>query len=261
MTQIIFRTTGNGPALLLLHAFPVTSAMWSSQLDALCDEANALAPDLPGFGASSEAAMPSTLDALALQIYEGSRERGIDRAVVAGCSMGGYLAFAMLRVAPQFVRALALINTKATADTEPARAKRLALAERAEREGCAFLVDEWPPGALSPATFAHNLAAVAGVRAMIEQATPQGVSAAQRAMAQRPDASALLAAISVPCIVVHGLDDPMISGADAQSMAAAITGARFIGIRAAGHLPSVEQPALVSAALRELLARTEQLQA
>ena len=252
--------SGNGPALLLLHAFPLTSAMWASQIEALCDKANVLAPDLPGFGASGKARMPEALDGLAEQIYEGSRERGIDRAVVAGCSMGGYLAFAMLRVAPKFVRGLALINTKATADPEPARAKRLAQIRRVEREGCAFLVDEWPPGHLSPTTLTHNAQTLAHVRAMIQEATPQGVIAAQRAMAQRADSSALLATISVPCIVVHGLDDPIIPAAEAQSMTAAINRARFVGIRAAGHLPSVEQPPLVSDALRDLLARADQPQ-
>jgi len=150
--------------------------MWASQIEALCDKANVLAPDLPGFGASGKARMPEALDGLAEQIYEGSRERGIDRAVVAGCSMGGYLAFAMLRVAPKFVRGLALINTKATADPEPARAKRLAQIRRVEGEGCAFLVDEWPPGHLSPTTLTHNAQTLAHVRAMIQEATPQALS-------------------------------------------------------------------------------------
>jgi pimeloyl-ACP methyl ester carboxylesterase len=191
-------------------------------------------------------------------IYEGSRERGIDHAIVAGCSMGGYLAFALLRVAPEFVHGLVLVNTKAASDTEVARAKRLAMAERVEREGAAFLADEWPEGALAPTTVADRPDVVARLRDMLAHATPQGVIAAQRAMADRPDSSPLLATISVPCTVVHGLDDPIIPASEAQAMAASINGATFVGVRAAGHVPSVEQPSLVSAALGEFLARMTQ---
>ena len=241
--------------MLLLHAFPLDAGMWSAQLEALADRSALLAPDLPGFGRSGEVSAPPSLDALAQMIYEGSLERGVQQAVVVGCSMGGYLAFALVRVAPRFVRALALINTRAAADDEAGRAKRLALADRVEREGCGFLADEWPATALSSATVENRPDVVARVRQMVTQATPQGVIAAQRAMACRPDSSSLLQGISVPCTVVHGLDDPIIPAAEAQAMAASIKAATFTGIRAAGHLPSVEQPSLVNAALQELLER------
>lgn len=247
-----------GPAVVLLHAFPLNATMWSAQIEALSGHATVLAPDLPGFGASRDVDAPADLDELARMIYEGSREQGVDQALVAGCSMGGYLAFALLRVAPQFVQALALVDTKASVDTEEARAKRLALAERVEHEGCGFLADEWPPTALSPATLANRPNIVARVRGMIEEATPQGVAAAQRAMASRPDSWALLSAISVPCTVVHGIDDPIISPSEAQTMRARIKNAAFVGIRAAGHLPSIEQPSLVNAALADLLERIEE---
>ena len=253
MTPIIFRTQGAGRPVLLLHAFPLNSRMWQPQLDALRDVARFLAPDLPGFGASAGTPAVDNLGALARMIYEETKAQGVDEVTVAGCSMGGYLAFALLRVAPNFVRSLALINTKASADNDQAKANRLALAERAKSEGCSFLFDEWPQTALSAETIARKHDVVAATQAMIAEATPDGVVAAQIAMAGRPDSSGLLKDIDIPTVVIHGLDDRFISEGEARAMARAIPRATFVAIPRAGHIPSMEQPESVSAALRELL--------
>jgi 3-oxoadipate enol-lactonase len=226
--------------------------MWSDQLAALSDGALVLAPDLPGFGAAAGLHPPEDLDVMAGIIYEDIRAEGVERAVVAGCSMGGYLAFALLRVAPEFIRALALVNTKAAADTEEGRAKRLDLARRVEREGCGFLQQEWPPGALCASTLAEQPEVVQRVQEMIAAATPQGVIAAQFAMAARPDSTPLLASIGVPCVVIHGLDDTIVPASEAQAMAGAIRGAKFVGVPGAGHLPNLERPCAVTGALRSL---------
>lgn len=253
MTRIIFRTAGTGPPTLLLHAFPLNSGMWQPQLYGLPGTGTFLAPDLPGFGASATVPPVETLDSLARMIYEETKARGIHKARVAGCSIGGYIAFALLRVAPSFVTALALINTKASADTEQARENRLALAERARREGSRFLLDEWPQTALSPQSMKDRPEVVAAIRAMIGEATPEGVAGAQIAMAGRPDSTGLLNTIRVPTVVIHGLDDRFISEAEARAMAEAIPSASFVGVHSAGHIPGMEQPEPVNAALRQLL--------
>jgi len=249
MTQIKLHTWGAGPPILLLHAFPLNAGMWEPQVQALSASATLVAPDLPGFGDSAEAPSFDSLDSLAGTLYDMLRALGIEQTVVAGCSMGGYLAFALLRAAPNFVTRLALLNTKPTRDSEQARANRLALAERVEREGCAFLVEEWDRGALSPVTLASKPAVVDCVRALIQEATPRGVAAAQRAMANRPDSSALLPQIGIPTLVLHGLDDRIISEQEARAMADAIKGAQFVGIPDAAHLPNLERPEIVSETL------------
>lgn len=253
MTDIIFRTAGAGRGALLLHAFPLNAAAWADQMSALANAAALCAPDLPGFGSSRNADVVDDLDQMARTIREAAIRRGIETAVVVGNSMGGYLAFGLLRVDPGFVRGLALINTKAAADTDQGRANRVALAQRVEREGSSFLVDEWPQGAVSATTFRERPGVMRSIREMIGQATPRGVIAAQRAMARRPDSTALLGAIRVPTVVIHGLDDKIISETEARAMAGAIPGAKFVGISGAGHLPNLEDPAPVNAALRELL--------
>lgn len=249
MTQIKLHTWGAGTPILLLHAFPLNAGMWEPRVQALSAVAKVIAPDLPGFGDSAEAPTFDSLDSLAGILYEMLRERGVEQMGVVGCSMGGYLAFALLRCAPTFVTRLALLNTKPTSDSEQARANRLAFAERVEREGCAFLVEEWYRGALSPVTLASRPAVVDRVQALIRQATPRGVAAAQRAMANRPDSSAQLPQIGIPTLVLHGLDDRIISEKEARAMADAIKGAQFVGIPDAAHLPNLERPEIVSETL------------
>lgn len=256
MTDIIFQTAGAGRAVVLLHAFPLNAVAWSDQMSALSGEAALSAPDMPGFGASQDAEPVEQIDLLAKLVLDNARRRGIQNAVIVGNSMGGYLAFGLLRVDPAFVRGLALINTRAAADTDQARGNRLALVERVKREGATFLVDEWPQGAVSPVTVSGRPEVMSSIREMIRQATPLGVIAAQRAMAGRPDSTPLLGAIRVPTLVAHGLDDPIIPEAEARAMAGAIPGATFVGIPSTGHLPNLEDPAPVNAALRELLKAT-----
>jgi 3-oxoadipate enol-lactonase len=257
MTHVIFRTAGNGFPVLWLHAFPLNSAMWEGQWAAFSGLAASFAPDLPGFGGSAAEGAVDDLDSLARIVYEEASARGVRGAVVAGCSMGGYLAFALLRVAPEFVRGLVLINTRASADTEQGRAKRIVLSQRVEREGCGFLALEWPPSALSPVTMSTRPNVVTNVKKMVTEATPRGVIAAQRAMATRPDSTAILGAIRVPTVVIHGLDDTIVAEAEARAMAAAIQGAQFIDIPDAAHLPSLEQPALVNDSLHDFFAGFE----
>lgn len=252
MTQIKLRAQGAGPAILLLHAFPLHAGMWRGQTEALGRSAALLAPDLPGFGDSSQVEVIEDLDELARAVYRAVHARGVEAVVVAGCSMGGYLAFALLRVAPSFVKGLALINTRAAADSEQGRANRLAMIERVQREGCGFLTTEWPPSALSPVTLSERPAIVQRVQELVSQATAAGVIAAQRAMAGRPDSTPQLGGIRVPTVVIHGLDDRIIGAAEARGMAAAIPNAKFVGVSQAGHLPNLEQPEFVNESLREV---------
>jgi pimeloyl-ACP methyl ester carboxylesterase len=253
MTPIIFHQYGCGPPLLMLHAFPLNAKMWDKQSEALSRFSSIWAPDYPGFGKSTKAATFGSLDALAAQLYEALRDRGIGRAAVAGCSMGGYLAFSLLRVAPQLCERLILINTKPTADSPQARSDRLALAQRVDAEGCAFLADQWHLGALSNVTLERRPAVVERVRSLVREATPNGVAAAQRAMAARPDSSHLLGAIDFPTLIIHGLDDTYVAEAEARAMADEIKGARFVGVQDAGHLPNMEGPGIVTSELQQFL--------
>lgn len=249
-----FRDAGSGPALLLLHAFPLDSRMWTAQIDALSADFRVVAPDMPGFGKSGRPLEAPSLDDWAAQLLDECKTIGVERAVVGGCSMGGYLAFAMLRRSPKFIAGLALIDTRAGVDSQDVRRARYEMVEKARHEGIGFLTKADPP--VSPATLSDRPDVVAAARAMTADATAVGVMVWQRALTARKDAHDLLASIDVPTCVVQGADDPIIPRAEAEEMGSRIRAARFLLVPSAGHLPPIEQPDAVTEALRDVLARS-----
>ena len=251
-----FRDAGHGRTLLLLHALPLDGRMWDDQKALLQSDLRVIVPDFPGFGLSPAPDGSPSLDDWAGELLAALRGTGVEEAVIAGGSMGGYVALAMLLAAPQFVRGLALVNSRAAADSDEQRAARLAAIERIKAEGFTFVIEGAPASALSKTSLAGRPAAVARVRAMAAAATPAGIIAAQRAIGARPDSRVLLGQATVPIAIIHGEDDPVVPIAEARELAASLSHATFTPIPEAGHLPSVEQPEAVSAALRELLRRS-----
>ena len=237
------------PALVLLHAWPLDARMWKSQIAALGGEGLVIAPHLPGFG-NEPAAAPS-LDEWARRLAVALRKQGVDSAVVAGCSMGGYVALALLRVDPSMLAGIALVDSRAAADTPAVSAARAATIDRIQRGGdTRFLVKD-APTALSSATRLGKPDVVAAVRAMVADGQPAALIAAYRAIGARPDMTAALAATSVPLTVIAGTDDPMIPIDEARALAASIPRATFTPVPDAGHISPMENPEVVTGALRE----------
>lgn len=243
---------GTGLPLVLLHAFPLDSRMWAD-VAALVD-GPVLAVDLPGLGAAQGVALPEpSLEAAADAVAAALAEAGHAHAVVAGLSMGGYVALALLERHPALVAGLGLLDTKATADTDEARANRLRVADVVESTGT---VDEVLPmaTALLGSASRERPELVARLEALIGAQPPAGVAWSQRAMAARPDRTGLLAAYPAPALVLVGEEDQPTPVAAARDMAQAL-GVEAVVVPGAGHLTAVEAPSAVAAALADLLAR------
>lgn len=244
---------GPGPALLLVHAFPLRGAMWRAQLDALAPKVRGLAPDLPGFGGSEAGGAPS-VDAWADLLAQLLDALSIERAIVGGCSMGGYVALAFARRHPGRLSGLLLTDTRAEADTPEGKAKREATITQTQAEGTGPLCEAMLPNLLSKATHEQRPDLVSRVRGLMD-ASPAGVIDGVRALRDRPDARPGLGAIAVPTAVIVGEHDAITPPPLAEALAAAIPGAQLTVIPGAGHLPSIEAPQPFEAALRALLTR------
>ncbi|MFC1429907.1 alpha/beta fold hydrolase [Streptacidiphilus sp. N1-3] len=259
--RISVREAGSGTPLVLLHAFPLSARMWQSQLDELPgsdgSEARVLAVDLRGFGGTELGSDEPSLDLLADDVALLLRRAGIERAVVGGLSMGGYVAMALARRHPELLAGLLLADTKATADTEQARANRERIAAAVlAADSVRLLLDEQVPAPLLGATtVAERPKLVEKLRRAVEQATPQGVAWAQRAMAARPGSLDVLAGLTVPALVVVGEEDTVTPVADAEAMAAVLPDVVLTVIPAVGHLSALEAPDTFNWAVRGLLAR------
>jgi len=180
--------------------------------------------------------------------------------VFAGISMGGYVAMEIVRQDPSRVAGIALVDTKATADGDEARANRLRVAEQVLDAGSTdALARAMLPSLLGSTTHEDRPEVVARVKAWIEAADPRAVAWAQRAMAARPDSLADLASLAVPALVVWGVEDGMSPRAEQDLMIDAMRDARLVVVTESGHLSTVEAPDQVADSLVTFLADVRRL--
>lgn len=227
--------------VLLLHAYPLSAAMWDDQRAALeVGGFTVLAPNLPGFGGGEGAI--TTLEDAARDLL-GTLPEGEPLAVV-GLSMGGYLAMELLRQAPERFARVVLADTSLRADTPEKTEDRRAQADRVEEEGAGFIVHA-AEQEHSPATFRR-------VRPMIEAASREGIAGALRAMAVRGDHRDTLRGLEVPLLVLVGEADEITPAEFAQEIADA-GGGELRVIPGAAHLSNLDNPEAFNAALLTFL--------
>jgi pimeloyl-ACP methyl ester carboxylesterase len=248
-------TSGAGTPLVLLHAFPLDGRMWAPQVEALAGTYQVIVPDLRGFGAARDQAVEEAgMDLLADDLLRLLDDRGLDRVVLGGLSLGGYVALAFLRRHADRVSGLVLLDTKASADGDQARADRLKMAERVLAEGNDFVPEVMLPKLLGQTSREHRPEVVEKVTALIREQTPEAIAGAQRGMAARAATTDVLATIKVPTLVVTGEEDVVTGPEIGRDLAAGIPGARFLLVEEAGHLVNLEQPEIVNEALLDFLA-------
>jgi 3-oxoadipate enol-lactonase len=242
------REIGRGPAVILVHGYPLDGAMWSGVARALSTQFRVLKPDLPGRG-NTEAPAPEGIEGYAefLETIVGSLEGPVG---LAGFSFGGYISLAFLKRRPERLRALALVDTRAAADDDAGRAKRDETIAAVRANGVAPLLEAMPAKLLSPESLARP-DLLERVQRIISRQKAETVEADLAAMRDRPDSTGFLREISIPTLVVVGERDVLTPPADSEAMAAAIPGARLVTVPGAGHLAPMERPKAVAESLAE----------
>jgi pimeloyl-ACP methyl ester carboxylesterase len=241
---------GRGPAVLLLHAFPLSAAMFAPQMEALAERYRILAPDVPGFGQSDGGGMATEMTLLAEDARALLEHAGVSRAVVGGVSMGGYATLALLGRGGDLLQGIILADTHPHADDEAGKARRQQTARDVLENGPAAFAESMSRRLVSPAA---SEALVAQVRGMILQNSPAAIAAASLGMAHRPDTRAALGAYRGPALVIFGEADDFAPRPRQEEMAQLVPGARLRMIPRAGHLSNLEAPAEFNAALDEFL--------
>ncbi|ATB40169.1 alpha/beta hydrolase [Cystobacter fuscus] len=248
---LYYRDEGRGPPVLLFHAFPLHADAFAPQVKALSHRYRFILPDTRGLGRSAPGEGPTEMSRIARDGLAILDALGVESAVVGGVSMGGYASMALLREDAGRVRGLVLVDTQAGADDEAGRARREAAAQEALREG-----PEASVRAMLPRLVAAGPDSDVGreVAALMRAATPEGLAAAQRGMALRPDSKDILARYAGPALVVVGEKDALTPPDKARQMADLISGARLEIIPDAGHLTNQERPEAFNAVLERFLA-------
>ncbi|MBI4372074.1 MAG: alpha/beta fold hydrolase [Elusimicrobia bacterium] len=235
-----------GPPIVLLHAFPLSSAMWEPQVEAL-QGLRVLMPDLRGFGGTPLAA-PWFIEHAVADVLETVPETP---AVFVGLSMGGYVALRLAEKAPERVRALVLCDTRAEADANEHKLKRAAAVDFLRAQGVATFVAPFLKDALAPG----RPDVLEFLRGVALRSSPEAVLAALAALAARPDMTASLSKIQVPTLILVGAQDKITPPSLSEAMRSRIPGAELHLIPATGHFSNAENPAAFNERLGFFLKR------
>ncbi|MCO6454031.1 MAG: alpha/beta fold hydrolase [Pirellulaceae bacterium] len=252
-------TSGSGPALLLVHGFPLDHGMWRGQFEELADSYRLIAPDLRGFGRSQPGSEPAaTMDRMADDLAELlDALRVTEPVTLCGLSMGGYVALAFWRRHGERLGRLILCDTRAAADTPETAAGRLATAAAILDRGTDELAESMLERLFAERTWRESPALVESIRQVMRRTPARSVAAALRGMAQRVDMTEALPRIHVPALVICGEYDAISPPEEMRGLAAALPRAEYVQIAGAGHMAPLEEPAAVNRAIRRFLAETE----
>ena len=247
---------GSGLPVVFLHGFPHDRSLWAQQRRALSSHVRCITPDLRGFGESTFAG-PVSMDVYADDIAALLDVLDIDKAVIAGLSMGGYVAMAMWRRHAARVQGLVLCDTKTSADTAEGRGKRDELIALAQSSGAAAVAEKQIGGMVGKSTRERQPDVVEFMRAMMTRQSVAGIVGALQALRDRPNSHDTMSSITVPTLVVVGDEDVLTPPSDAHAMFTALT-ARATPtleiVEASGHASCVERPAAVTHAIADFLA-------
>jgi 3-oxoadipate enol-lactonase len=245
---------GHGRPIMFVHGFPLDHSMWKTQLEAFKASFRVIAPDLRGFGQSGLTEGTVTMEQFADDLSKLLIRMQIDEPVVfCGLSMGGYIGWQFWRRHPDQLRALVMCDTRAVADTDEAARGRKKTAEQVVTSGTQSVAETMIPKLFAESTRRERPELVEATRQVILRAPPQGVAAALRGMAARPDVSEEIPHLQVPTLVICGEQDAISPVAEMRKIATAIPTAKFELIPDAGHMSPLENSTAFNAALEKFL--------
>jgi len=251
--------------VVFLHPTPLDGQFWRPLIEEL-DAVRAIVPDLRGHGGSELDALPVggfalvpdapvlTMARLAGDVLALLDHLCVKEALFVGCSIGGYVLLELWRRAPERVRGLAFVCSKAQPDAEANLARRAATIAAARTGKCAELFDGMALTLIGATARERHPEIVTQLRARMTL-TPEALVAVQAGLATRPDSLPTIAAITVPVLAIAGGEDAGVTAAEMEAFRAAPGGCEFHLISDAGHFAAHEQPQQVGALLAEWLQR------
>ncbi len=234
------RGTPAGLPVVFIHGFPFSHRMWDAQMRALPHGIRAISYDLRGHGESQVADGQYTIEFLVDDLMALLDHLVIDKAVLCGLSMGGYVALRAIERFPERVRALILADTRSEADPNEAKIKRSASIMAVKREGVPAFAESFVKAVFAPQNLAGQPQAVEFVKSLIRGNTQLGIAGTLVALAARTDTTASLSKISVPTLILVGEHDTLTPPAASEAMHKAIPGSHLTVIAGAGHLSNIE---------------------
>ena len=248
-TRFNYSERGAGTPLVLVHGFPLDNRVWDEQVAGLSDRFRVIAPDLRGFGQTrSEQAF--SMESLADDLHQLLTKIGARPCVLAGLSMGGYVALTYDARYPTDLKGLVLVDTRAEADSTEAKQGREKMIETVRASGSVAVASAMMPKMLAPDAQQGRPELMQKLRGIMEACPAKTIEHALAAMRDRRDFRDRLASIAVPTLIVVGDQDAITPPAMSEFMAREIPKAKLIVIKGSGHMSPMEQPGQVNQVLR-----------
>lgn len=244
--DLYYEEYGKGIPAIFLHGFPFDHTIWEPLLPLLKQDARLILPDLRGFGRSPVEGDSYTMRLQAEDIAHLMDRLGIDKAVLVGHSMGGYVALSFAQAYPDRLLGIGLVATQAGADSPERRQSRLKTAEAVTHKGARVVASDMVD------TLTSHKDLIEPIHALILRAQPASIVGALKGMAERHDLTGSLSNISVPAVVIAGAADQLIARDRVETMAQMLPKGWLVEIPNAGHMLMMEDPQAVAAHLRQL---------
>ncbi len=230
------------PVIILIHGFPLNKSMWNSQVEALKDNFRVIAYDIRGHGNTDIGAIDFSIDLFVNDLLGFMDALKIEKTIICGLSMGGYIALNAIENYSTRFTALILSDTNCTADSPEAIEKRMNTIESIKENGVDKLADDLIPNLFAPESFKTNSEEIAVVKEMIVTTSKQSLYNSLHALANRKETCSKLSSIKVPVLILVGEEDKITPIEAARAMKLKIRDANLQIIPHSGHLSNMENP-------------------
>ncbi|WP_257669861.1 alpha/beta fold hydrolase [Parapedobacter tibetensis] len=240
VSYLIREATKPKKTVVFIHGFPFNKNMWIPQLESLPPQITGVAIDVRGHGNSTMGHGFFSVDVFAKDLLVFLRKLNIDKTVLCGISMGGYIALRAYQIQPDSFSGLILSDTNSVADNNAAKIKRFDSIQSVLKNGKRVFSIGFVNNVFSKKSLAENEEAIDLIKSSIRRNTESGICATLLALASRTDTTDSLKAISVPSLVIRGAEDNLTTKEQSDILVTNIPDAKYVEIPECGHLPNLE---------------------
>lgn len=239
--------------IIFLHGYPFDKTMWKGQLDFLKSSYRAIAIDIRGFGKSTDEESTLSIDMFGNDLIQFMDKLNIDKAIICGLSMGGYIALNLIKRFPSHFEALILCDTQCIADTAEGKEKRYKTIEEIEAEGVTNFNEGFIKKVFHKDSIKNKTKLVEQLRNVVFSNSKNSITKGYAALAEHLETCSSLSKISIPTLIICGREDQVTPLAQSQFMNKNIKGSILHIIENAGHVSNLEQPIEFNKYLGEFL--------
>ena len=244
----------NAPVIIFIHGFPLNKSMWDKQMIALKDKYRVIAYDVRGHGDSEAGDGDFSIELFVNDLLGMMDVLKVEKTVLCGLSMGGYIALNAVTKHPDRFDALVLSDTNCLDDTSEAKEKRLKAIDNIRENGVEKFADESIKNLFALESFTTREAEIAAAKEMIVKTSNQSLFSTINALAQRKETCSILPEIKVPVLIMVGEEDKITPPEASKLMHDNIKDSRLSIIENAGHLSNMENPDRFNEQLKQFVA-------